>query len=61
MVLHDVNTLAGYNIKADLGFYVVYGVRVFDTRVSVIINMNLLFLIAFISSSESLVQLFVLF
>ncbi|MFS7908594.1 putative Ubiquitin-like domain-containing protein [Helianthus anomalus] len=36
MVLHDINTLADYNIKGDLGFYVVYGV---------IFNRNLFFLI----------------
>ncbi|MFS7908417.1 hypothetical protein Hanom_Chr01g00082901 [Helianthus anomalus] len=44
MVVHDINTLADYNIKGDLGFYVVYGVRGFDKRVSVIFNRNLFFL-----------------
>ncbi|MFS7908595.1 hypothetical protein Hanom_Chr01g00084991 [Helianthus anomalus] len=39
MVLHDIN------IKGDLGFYVVYGVKGFDKCVSVIFNPNLFFLI----------------
>ncbi|KAF5823531.1 putative Ubiquitin-like domain-containing protein [Helianthus annuus] len=39
MVLHDIN------IKGDLGFYVVYGIRGFDKCVSVILNPNLFFLI----------------
>ncbi|KAM0053302.1 putative Ubiquitin-like domain-containing protein [Helianthus debilis subsp. tardiflorus] len=45
MVLHDINTLADYNIKGDHGFYVVYGVKGFDKCVSVLFNPNMFFLI----------------
>ncbi|MFS7908583.1 putative Ubiquitin-like domain-containing protein [Helianthus anomalus] len=45
MILHDINTLVNYNIKGDLSFYVVYGVKGFDKCVSVIFNPNLFFLI----------------
>ncbi|MFS7908593.1 hypothetical protein Hanom_Chr01g00084971 [Helianthus anomalus] len=57
MTLIPLLTITSKRILA----FMLYGVRVFDKRVSVIINMNLFFLISLISSSESLVQLFVLF